>query len=318
MRELLICAPFCPEHLERIKQAAGAGWDIRILPENAPAGELRQALSTAQVVIGNPTPSRLRKTNSVKWVQITNAGTDPYTEGSIPFPEGMRLTNASGAFGTMMSQYVLGQVLAIMQNLPAYHCNQLEETWKDLGTVSSLEGATVLIFGAGNIGTMTAKRLQGFDTFTIGVCRNTEQERPYFDALCTLEEAEAWLPKADVVIGCIPNHADTRHYLDERRLGLLKEGAVLVNVGRGNFIDCMALNDLLNTGKLKGAALDVTQPEPLPQGHPLWKNPRCVITPHVSGGSFGRTHITEEHICRICCENLRRWNQGEELINLVR
>lgn len=317
MKELLILVPFREQHIARIRQAAGEGWSLNIHPKGLPEEELRKALATAEAVIGEPAPALLQETESVKWVQITSAGTDLYTRGTVPFPKGMRLTNASGGFGHIISQYAVGQVLAIMQNFPGYVRQQQGENWHDLGPVDSLEGTTVLIFGAGNIGSLTAKRLQGFDTYNVGVCRNTSKGRPGFHTLCTLEEAETWLPKADVVIGCIPNTEESCHYLNEQRLNLMKAGAVLVNVGRGNFVDSMALDRVLTAGRLRGAALDVTEPEPLPVGHTLWRNPRCIITPHVSGGSFGRHIGTEDRICDICCENLQRWNKGEELTNII-
>ena len=105
----------------------------------------------------------------------------------------------------------------------------------------SIEGATVLIFGAGDIGGHCAKRFAGFDAHIIGVCQNTAEPRPYFDQLCTLEEAEGFIPQADVIIGCIPNSNATAGYFDTRRLALCKPSAVLVNVGRGNFVNNIAL-----------------------------------------------------------------------------
>ncbi|MCD7828885.1 MAG: D-2-hydroxyacid dehydrogenase [Clostridiales bacterium] len=317
MNQLLIMAPFRPRHLAQIREAAGEGWELVLLPEDAPTDEVRRALSTAQVVLGGPSPALLGESDTLRWVQLTWAGDDAYTQGPVPFPNRVRLTNASGAFGVAISQYVLGQILAIFQNLPGYWSQQQRREWADRGPIASLDGATVLIFGAGNLGGETARRLRGFDVRTVGVCRDTSRPRPDFHALCTLEEAEAWLPRADVVVGCLPYNGATRRYLDRRRLELLKPGAVLVNVGRGNFVDCDALADLLNRGRLRGAALDVTDPEPLPQDHPLWTARGCVITPHVSGGSFGRLDAIEDTICDICCENLRRWNAGQPLKNLV-
>ncbi|MCD7757109.1 MAG: D-2-hydroxyacid dehydrogenase [Clostridiales bacterium] len=317
MNQLLIMAPFRPHHVERIREAAGAGWELAFLPQDAPADQVRRALSAAQVVLGGPDPALLGESETLRWVQLTSAGDDPYTQGPIPFPAGVRLTNASGAFGVAISQYVLGQTLALLQNLPGYWSQQQRREWADRGPIGSLDGATVLIFGAGNLGGETARRLRGFDTYTVGVCRDTSRPRPDFRALCTMEEAEAWLPKADVVVGCLPYNGETRRYLNRRRLALLKTGAVLVNVGRGNFVDCDALTELLNRGRIRGAALDVTDPEPLPKDHPLWSAENCLITPHISGGSFGRLDAIEDIICDICCENLRRWNRGEPLKNVV-
>ncbi|MDD6602350.1 NAD(P)-dependent oxidoreductase, partial [Parafannyhessea umbonata] len=157
----------------------------------------------------------------------------------------------------------------------------------------------------------------GFDCTVTGVCRETSRPRPGFDRLVTLDAAAAELPGADVVVGALPNNDATAGWLDARRLRTMRPGAVLVNVGRGNFVDCDALAGVLAAGGIRGAALDVTSPEPLPADHPLWAEPRCVITPHVSGGSFGRHRQTEDNICAICCDNLRALRTGAALRNLV-
>lgn len=316
MRKLLITAHFAPEQLERLHTAAGEGWQVELCPQEGSEDALRASLQTASVVIGEPSPALLRDLPQLQWVQMTWAGTDRYTRAAVPFPSGVRLTNASGAFGGLMSQYVLGQLLSLLQNLPGYVRQQERAVWADLGAPASLDGAAVLIFGAGDIGSAVARRLSGFDVRTVGVCRNTEKERPYFSALCTLAEAENWLPRADAVVCCIPRTADTEGYLNERRLRLMKPGAVLVNVGRGSFVDCDALARVLAEEHLRGAALDVTEPEPLPAEHPLWTTQGCVITPHISGRSDGRQEV-EDAICALCCENLRRWEQGLPLRNVI-
>lgn len=317
MGELLLLAPFRPEHLERIRAAADGNWIVRQTPQGLAGEALREALTAAEIIIGEPDPALLGDCPALRWVQLTWAGVDRYTRDGVRFPEGVRLTNASGAFGHIVSQYALGQVLALMQNFPAYAANQRERRWRNQGSVATLDGATVLIFGVGNIGSCTARRLAGFDVRRVGVCRRPERPRVGFEELCTLEQAEDWLGRADAVICAMPENDATRHYLNRERLGKLKPGAVLVNVGRGSFVDALALAELLAAGKLRGAALDVTEPEPLPEDHPLWREPRCVITPHAAGGSFGHCPETEEQLCALCCENLRRWQAGEPLWNQV-
>lgn len=315
---VLVTEPFSPYHMDLLRKAAGPDATLVQTARDISDDELRALLATADVVIGEPSPRLLAEGTPVRWIQMTWAGTDIYTRSSIPFPEGIRLTNVAGtAFGYIISQYVVGQVLALAQNLPTYVRQQEQELWVDAGPVLSLEGATVLIMGAGDIGTCTAKRLSGFGCHCIGVCRNVASARPYFERLVTLDEAEGELPNAGVVINCLPNTEATEHWLNERRLHLMRQGSVLVNVGRGNFIDCEALVRVLAEGRLRGAALDVTEPEPLPQGHPLWKEPRCVITPHKSGSSFGRCAQTENLICEVCCDNLQRFVEGRKLTHVI-
>ena len=317
-KRVLVTVPFKERHMTLLREAAGD--DAELIQTNALAASdrMRELLSTADAVIGEPSPLLLSEGTPVRWVQMTWAGTDLYTRGKIPFPEGIRLTNVAGtAYGHIISQYVVGQILSLMQNLPTYVRQQERAQWKGAGRVLSLEGAQVLIFGAGDLGACTAKRLSGFDVSCIGVCRNTAEPRPHFDKLVPLDQAEGLLSSSDVVINCLPNTTDTARYLNERRLKMLKQDAVLVNVGRGNFIDCEALAHVLGEGRLWGAALDVTDPEPLPADHPLWTEPRCVITPHEAGGAFGKNDGTEDRICAVCCKNLRRFLDGKPLTHVV-
>ena len=315
---VLVTVPFKPHHMERLRAAAGPGATLTQVDVPANSPQMRAALAQADCVIGEPAPELLAEGTPVRWVQMTWAGTDLYTRGAIPFPAHTRLTNVAGkAFGHIISQFVVGQVLALAQNFPAYVRQQERKEWVGAGPVFSLEGAQVLILGTGDLGGLTAQRLSGFDCHCVGVCRHTQRELPHFERLVTLDQAEELLPSSDVVINTLPNTDETVHWLDERRLRLIKRGGILANVGRGNFVDCAALACVLADGHLRGAALDVTEPEPLPPSHPLWAEPRCFITPHQAGGSFGKSHGTEERICEICCENLRRFAAGEELTHLV-
>ena len=315
---ILVTVPFCEEHMQLLREAGGDSAVLTYTDAAAGSDEMRALLAQSDAVIGEPAPLLLAEGTPVRWVQMTWAGTDLYTRGAIPFPKNTILTNVAGvAYGHIISQYVLGQILSLMQNFPTYNRLQERKEWQSAGPVLSLDGTQVLIFGAGDLGTCTAQRLQGFDATCIGVCRDTSRPRPYFDNLITLDEAEALLPSSDVVVNCLPNTPATVKYLNERRLRLMPHNAILVNVGRGNFVDCDALARVLKDGHLWGAALDVTDPEPLPSEHPLWEDPRCVITPHQAGGAFGKNRGTEDRICALCCENLKRFVEGQPLRNVV-
>lgn len=321
-RMILILEPFRKKHFELIKNVIKDDFTIEELSHEHNEKILISKLKNAEIIIGQP-PIRLLQNpqvncSNLRFIQMTWAGTDQYTRSNMKFPkEYVSLANASGAYGMIMSQFVVGMILTMMLNFKYYHTQQQEGVWNRRGPIKSLDHAKVLIYGAGDIGSAIAKRLKGFDTYTIGVCRNTEKQRPFFDELCTLKDAEKYLSDADVVIGCIPNSVETEGYLNEQRLKMMKSGAVIVNVGRGNFIDCMALDGLLKCGHLWGAALDVTNPEPLPKDHPLWSNPRCMITPHASGATFEHLEATEDLLCDIVCDNISRYCNGEEIRNRI-
>ena len=318
---VLVMAPFNESQMERLREAAGPDATVtQAMFKKLQFKELQEALRTNEVVIGEP-PARLLMADdcAVKWVQSTWAGVDEYTRSRFGFPNGVMLTNVAGtAYGHTVSQFVVGQILAITQNLGSYAKAQMTMAWRDQGPVMSLEGANVLVFGAGDIGSQVAKKLRAFDVASItGVCRDTSQPREGFDKLVKLIAAEFELANADIVVCCMPSIPDNTHYINQRRLHMMKRESVLVNVGRGDFIDCDALAEALTEGCLRGAALDVTDPEPLPLKHALWRNPRCLVTPHVAGGAFGKSEKTEELITQVCCDNLRRYVAGQELTHRV-
>ena len=244
------------------------------------------------------------------------AGTDIYTMRD-GFPEKVKVTNAKGGFQTVIPEYIVGVILALGRNLKQYANQQREKRWNPLGSELLLCGKRILILGAGDIGTGAAKRLKAFGTTVIGMRRTDRNYPDCFDGMITLDELDKELPLADIVVGCLPGTKETTGLLDERRLRLMKRGAYLVNVGRGSLVDTNALVKVLEEGYLGGAALDVVEPEPLPENHPLWNMEQVMITPHIAGMSFGYSKDTENRIMHICCQNLMRFLEGRELINQV-
>lgn len=313
MKKILVLVPFAPAQRRQLAEAA-PGWEFLYAKEDAAQQTLPEGV---EIVIGEPEHAAIAAAPELKWVQMTWAGTDKYTAAPEPFPAGVALTNASGAFGPIMSEYALGAVLTLYHRFPAYLQNQRQERWEDAGAERSLRGKLALIFGAGDVGRCTAEKLLFFGAHVTGVRRRVSEVPAGFERLVSLEAAEGELPKADIVVCCIPNSAATAGYFGARRLALLKEDAVLVNMGRGSFVDAQALARRLEQFPAFSAALDVTDPEPLPPGHPLWKLENVLITPHVAGPSFGHCPDTEARICEICCGNLRRWLAGQPLKNRV-
>lgn len=313
MKKILVLVPFAPAQRRQLAEAA-PGWEFLYAKEDAAQQTLPEGV---EIVIGEPEHAAIAAAPELKWVQMTWAGTDKYTAAPEPFPAGVALTNASGAFGPIMSEYALGAVLTLYHRFPAYLQNQRQERWEDAGAERSLRGKQALIFGAGDVGRCTAEKLSFFGAHVTGVRRRVSEVPAGFERLVSLEAAEGELPKADIVVCCIPNSAATAGYFGARRLALLKEDAVLVNMGRGSFVDAQALARRLEQFPAFSAALDVTDPEPLPEGHPLWKLENVLITPHVAGPSFGHCPDTEARICEICCGNLRRWLAGQPLKNRV-
>lgn len=275
-----------------------------------------ETLGDAEICIGEPRMELVERAECLRWVQMTWAGTDIYTRRA-GFPENVMLTNASGAFGRTISEYVLAGILAMYRNFPAYREQQKHAVWQSAGAERTLFGKTVLVLGTGDLGGNVAKRLSGFDTVTVGVRRSKGELPPYFNEVRTFDELDALLPQADVVVGCLPNTPETAGLLSEKRLRSMKKDALLVNVGRGTLLSTDTLARVLADGQLSGAVLDVADTEPLPPSSPLWGMENVLLTPHVSGRGFGHDKGTECLIWEIVTANLTRYLEGKPLHNIV-
>ena len=298
-----------PERL--IENIRVPGYDLRHIENPADAD-----LAWAEVIVGFPPVPRLHAATKLKWLQIPWSGADGYADHP-QFPKHVLLTNATGAFGRPIAEYAFAAAFALMRRFHQYRDRQNEHNWLWQGDEMSPTGKNVLILGAGDIGTNAAALFKKFDCHITGVRRVVRQCPENFDRVVTLDDAEAILPEADIVICCMPDTPLTRGWLCRSRLEKLKETAVLVNVGRGSLIDHVALADLLQAGRIFGAALDVTDPEPLPKEHPLWSCENALITPHVSGNTFKGLKGKEEFFFNVCRENMERYLKGEELLNKV-
>ena len=268
----------------------------------------------ANVILGNAELSLLAQAKSLQWLQTNSAGVGEYTAPGA-LPQGVLLTNATGAYGPAISEHMLACLLSLMKKLPQYRDAQKQGAWASQGAVRSLFDARVLVLGMGDIGGEFGKRCHALGAHVVGVRRSDLSVPDYAEAVYPLEKLDALLPDADVVAIALPGTPQTKGLFDEKRIGLMKAGSYLLNVGRGSIVDTEALCDALERGHLSGAALDVTDPEPLPPEHRLWRVENAIVTPHISG--FYHLRETYLRILQICEENLRRYLAGEPLINQV-
>lgn len=311
MIKLLITVPCKAQVMECLTEEFSHIYDITFAQGHPEI--IAREIKNAEVIIGEPDRRLLDSARNLKWMQITWAGADRYTKD---FPENVTLTNASGAFGRIISEYTLGMILAQYKRLPGYYENQKKKIWADLGSERSLLRKRVLILGTGNVGGTIAQKLHAFDTYNIGINRSGKA-REHFNETHKLEELDALLPTADIVIGALPRTSGTIGLFDYRRMHLMQEDALLVNVGRGTMIVTKDLETLLEEGFFSGVILDVMDPEPLPETSSLWTSERVLLTPHISGIGFGHEEATENTIWDICRENLRRYAAGSPLAHVV-
>lgn len=275
----------------------------------------QEDLKKADIILGNlRSPGQLSACENLKWIQLNNAGTEGYCTPGV-LPKGAVLANSTGAYGLAISEYMIAGLFELRKKLHLYYRNQLAHEWRQEGHVGVVEGSVVLVIGLGDIGTSFARRMKAFGCRILGVKRRISGKPDCVDSLYGMEELERLLPQADVVAMSLPGNPSTYHVLNRERIAMLKENAIVINVGRGTAIDTDALSDALYAGKIAGAVLDVTDPEPLPADHPVWDAPNALITPHVSGGFT--LPETLEKIVELFARNLQRYLSGEELENLV-
>ena len=263
------------------------------------------------VLMGYVPPADLRTFPRLKWVQSWNAGVDPYLVPGV-LPEGVALTCAAGAYGPAVAEHMLAMLLAIYKRLPDYQDRQRQRAWADLGPVQSLHGQTVLVGGTGDIGQTFARLCRALGAARIWGLHRSDRPVEGFDGTFPLSAIDSLLPQAHVVALALPHNADTAGLMSRECLEAMRPDAVLLNAGRGTAVDCAALAEVLSAGRLLGAGLDVTCPEPLPPDHPLWTAPRALITPHTAGG-YDHMALTLDNLAALFRDNLARWTAGEPL-----
>lgn len=271
-------------------------------------------IKAADAVIGNIKPQLLQYTDNLKWLQLNSAGTDGYCVEGV-MPRGAVLTNATGAYGLALSEYMLAALMAMQKKLYRYHDNQKQKLWHDEGEVTSVYGSTAVVVGLGDIGSCLAERLHALGASVIGVKRRIGAKPEYLSELITLDELDEYLPKADIVASVLPGTAATEHIFSAAKFKLMKQGAFFINAGRGSAVVEDDLCDAVESGRLAGAALDVTEIEPLPSTSRLWQAENIHITPHTAG----QYHLpaTLDNIVSIAADNLHRLIEGRELKNQV-
>lgn len=309
-KTLVVMMTFLPEYQEALATQA-PNLEIIFCEKRQPTDE---ELARASYIWGNPSREMLLKCARLEWLQLQTAGFEAYTApGAVP--EGVVLTNCSGAYGLTISEYLVSATLSLMKKLPLYRDAQREHRWQNLGRIRIVAHSSVLVVGIGDIGGQYAQKMRALGASVSGVRRAGGEKPDYLDALYTLDELDDILPRFDIVALCLPNNPQTAGILSRERIARMKPGALLLNVGRGNAVDTEALCDALLSGALGGAGLDVVDPEPLPPEHRLWDIPTALLTPHSSGGdAFGEIYPS---IIAVWRENLRRWQAGEPLQNLV-
>jgi phosphoglycerate dehydrogenase-like enzyme len=314
----------------RLRAEAPAGWEIVVVkaptssdgdgPQRA-STEALTAIDAAEAYFGfGITPDLVAAGRRLRWVHSAAAGVGNVLRSGIAGTD-ILLTNAAGIHAVPMAEFVVGGVLHFLRGLDVAIDQQRRAEWSkaffvaDDSPLRELGDCRVLIVGTGGIGQATATRLAAFGATCVGIRRRPEQGAPPgFERVVGPEGLDAELPSADVLVLAAPLTGETAQLMTRRRLERLPAGAIVVNVARGALMDEEAVADLLETGRLRGAVLDVFQEEPLRPGSRLWRLRSALVVPHVSPVSPGRFWPRS---LELFLDNWHRYSSGQPLRNLV-
>jgi phosphoglycerate dehydrogenase-like enzyme len=266
------------------------------------------ALRSADVAFGQPDVSNVMEAERLRWIQLTSAG---YTRYDTPHfrswaeAHGAIVTNSSGVYAEACAEHVFAFMLAQSRLLPqglVVRCESGSPEWTQLREGSALlRGQSALILGFGAIATRLLELLAPFEMKVTAMRRKPRGDEKV--PVVTPDHLREALAAADHVINILPDNAESLGFISTERLAWMKPGAIFYNIGRGTTVDQQALAESLRSGRLGAAWLDVTDPEPLPDDHPLWKTPNCHITPHTAGGHRNESVTLVRHFL----DNLRRF-----------
>ena len=277
----------------------------RLSPATTPAetGDLSEVTFYVPTYMGGRAALELtKKMPKLKVLQVPNAGYDDALEFLRP---GITLCNGRGIHDDSTAELAVGLAIASLRGFPTFVRDQDKGEWVNKN-YNSINDRKIGIVGFGSIGSTIARMLSGF---SVEIVAFTQSGR---DKTIAISEIDKHLPSLDVVILILPLTKQSKHLFDARRLALMKDGALLVNVARGPIVDTEALVKELNSGRIT-AALDVTDPEPLPKGHPLWSAKGVLISPHVGGNSSA----FDRRARRLIESQLELLAQGKQLNNVI-
>ena len=302
-----------PDAVSWLKEVAG---DAELVVASS-----RQAmvdmLEGADVLLGMCTDASLKAGKNLRYILNYTAGVDRCTSSPLALQRNLLVTNMKRIYGPGIAEHTIAMMYSLTRKLHVWHERQLEEYWNRSAVKRTdmweVQGRTMLVVGLGGIGTEIARRASALGMKVIAT-RNSSRKGPEFVSYVGLaDELHKLAAQVDVVVNATPLTPKTTGLFNKAFFSKMKKGAYFVNVGRGKSVVTDDLVDALESGHLGGAALDVMDPEPLPQGHALWTTPNVIITPHISAGSDAQMN----RFWLLVRENLRRYVNGEKMLNVV-
>jgi phosphoglycerate dehydrogenase-like enzyme len=316
-QEKKIVFAYSAQHAWAVTDAAmheyrGAAPGVKIVVAKSP-GDLAREVVDADGVVGGVNPEQFRAAKKLKWVQVYSAGVEAYR-----WPEFLNsnvvLTNCKVVQGPTIADHAMAMLLAFTRGLHRYIPGRTKEQWERSGEgLNELGGMTAVVIGVGGIGSQIAQRAHAFGMRVIGVDPKDMPIVPFVSRWIYPDRLDSVLPEADVVFVAAPHTPQSENMMGPGQFELMKRDSYFIAVSRGNLYDTNALVKALDSKRVAGAGLDVTNPEPLPPGHPLWKFENVIITPHVASQAPG----SRSRRVNVIKENIGRFTRGEIMLNVV-
>ena len=288
---------------------------VELIAVRTEAEAIEQA-ADADAILGFCSDRLVAAAPKVIWIQLFGAGAERCIAVERIRNDQILLTNMQKMSSPVIGEHVTAMILSLARGLAPYSKAMSTGEWRRGAEMSdamqSISGKTVLVAGLGGIGTEAARRAAALDMRVIGTRRSSREGPDFVEYVGLSGELNELAARADFVVNALPHTAETAGLFNSEFFAALKPGAHFINVGRGKTVVTSDLVDALESGRLAGAALDVTDPEPLPPDHALWQMPNVIITPHVAGGGGNRTRHGI-----LVRENLRRFVAGDALMNVV-
>jgi phosphoglycerate dehydrogenase-like enzyme len=307
-------APLSVSALQLLKE--GTASHELVFPERTSESVLvrtepNPALATTDIAVGQPDVEGVFKAEGLRWVHLTSAGYARYDTPkfrSFAKRRGLLVSNSSAVYAEACAEHALAFMLAQARKLPEglrTRCANGSPPWTQLREGSVLlKNQRALLLGFGAIAARLIELLRPFEIEMVAIRRKPRGDEGI--PVVTPEHSQQAFASADHVINILPDNAESIRFISSERLGWMKPGAIFCNIGRGTTVDQNALLESLHSGQLGAAWLDVTDPEPLPDDHPLWDAPNCYITPHTAGGHRNESETLVRHFL----ENLERYLRG--------
>ncbi|MCL2117675.1 MAG: D-2-hydroxyacid dehydrogenase [Planctomycetaceae bacterium] len=310
---LLLCYPVKERHIERIRET-WPGMNLLFADQNN-RDESEKLLFEADYFCGHVKKpvnwDAIVRQGRLRWIQSSAAGMDHCLVPAV-IESDIIVTSASGLLADQVAEHTMALVLSWMRSVPVFLEAQKKREFVRRPT-RDLIWTTIGIVGFGGNGRRVAQVMAPFRTRILATDMFPEDKPDHVAELWPEDRLDDLLAESDIVLLNLPLNPSTHHLIDAARLAKMKNDALLVNMARGPIVETNALVAALNSGTIAGAAIDVTDPEPLPESHPLWDCQHLIITPHV-GGQF---HRRNDDVTDLLCENIRRYRNGEPLINLL-